>query len=326
MKRNVLICLIVFVAQTFVFAARAPRPVEISIYPSKASDAEKQYRLLPNEEELIDADAVPLYGKAIESLPDNLDSNQMRDQIRQWLDVPLDEFPVEQAQKTLDSYQQIIQLIEQASKCKQCNWPYIDPETGSMDLGKYRILVYIMSLKARLEIQQGKYEQALNTTQTSLAMGKKLCKSSTLIHGLVGVALVAFSFNRVEDLMELEDGPNLYWALQALPRPLMDLTEQTELESPDIRKRITSLTNRANRHVAALQCIEAIRLHAGAHDGKFPDNLSDITEFSVTADPVSNKPFSYNRTGPQAVLEAEAIEDSEGRDAVRFEITFKTLD
>lgn len=326
MKRNSLICVIIFVIPTVVSAARAPRPVEITIYPSKATEVEKQYRLLPNTEELIDADAVPLYEKAIQSLSDSLDSNQMRDQIRQWLDIPLDEFPVQQVQKTLDSFGQIIRLIEQAAKCKQCNWPYVDPDEGAMDLSKYRILVYIMGLKARLEIQQGKYEQALNTTQISLAMGRNLCKSSNLIHGLVGVALVAFSFNRIEDLMQLEEGPNLYWALQALPRPFMDLTEQTELESPDARTKVTTLTNRANRHIAVLQCIEAMRLYAGAHDGKFPDKLSDIVEFSIPDDPVTKKPFSYVRTDSQAVLEAEATKDSEGRDAVHYEITFKNQD
>ena len=66
-----------------------------------------------------------------------------------------------------------------------------------------------------------------------------------------------------------------------------------------------------------------MRLYAGTHEGKFPEKLSDITEVTVPNDPVTKKPFSYNRTGSNAVLEAEASEGSEGWDAMRCEISLK---
>jgi hypothetical protein len=78
-----------------------------------------------------------------------------------------------------------------------------------------------------------------------------------------------------------------------------------------------------NRHVAVLQCIEALRLYAGSHDGKFPEKLSDVTEIKIPVDPVTKKPFSYKSTSSEAVLELEATEGSDGRDAVRYELKLK---
>ena len=319
MKRTVIYLMILFITSTITFAGSASKPIRLVIYPSKMTEADKQYRLLPKAEELTDEDAVQLYQKAIQSLPKNLDSNQ----IRQWLDAPLSELPVQKVQSTLESLQQTIKVIDQASKCKQCNWPEVDPEAASIDLSMYRSLIYIMSLKIRLEIKQGQYEQALDTIQAGLVMGRNLCKSPMLIQGLVGISVTAYTLRQVEELIQVEDGPNLYWALAALPQPLIDLTEQTALESPETRGRVTSQTNRLSRHLAALQTIEAIRLHAGKNNGEFPEKLSDITEVPVPDDPIAKKPFTYTRTGSKAVLEGEASKGSEGRDEVKYELDLK---
>ncbi len=52
---------------------------------------------------------------------------------------------------------------------------------------------------------------------------------------------------------------------------------------------------RTERRIAELRTIEALRLHA-AEIGQFPDKLSDITLVPVPDDPVTSKPFDYERT------------------------------
>jgi hypothetical protein len=71
------------------------------------------------------------------------------------------------------------------------------------------------------------------------------------------------------------------------------------------------------------QCIEALRLYAAAHEGKFPKELSRITEVPVPNDPVMQKPFVYRCTGSDAVLEAPAPEGATERDAIRYELSLK---
>jgi hypothetical protein len=50
---------------------------------------------------------------------------------------------------------------------------------------------------------------------------------------------------------------------------------------------------RLDRRVAALRCIEAVRLHAAAHGGRWPRWLDQVTEAPVPLDPATGKPFDY---------------------------------
>ena len=52
---------------------------------------------------------------------------------------------------------------------------------------------------------------------------------------------------------------------------------------------------RVDRQLDALQCIEAIRLHAADHDGALPPNLEAIQEAPVPLDPASGKSFEIHR-------------------------------
>ena len=48
---------------------------------------------------------------------------------------------------------------------------------------------------------------------------------------------------------------------------------------------------RTDRQLAALRCIEALRLYAAAHDGKLPATLDDIKEVPIPLNPMTGKPF-----------------------------------
>jgi hypothetical protein len=132
--------------------------------------------------------------------------------------------------------------------------------------------------------------------------------------------MAAYMCRQLEQFVQRPDAPNLYQALRDLPQPLVDLTKQAEWEEPDIKGKVHLLMNRLNRHIAILQCIEAIRLYAGSHNGTFPNKLLDIKEVDVPTDPVTRKPFSYNLSGSAAILEAPAGEELEGKYAIRYEL------
>lgn len=72
---------------------------------------------------------------------------------------------------------------------------------------------------------------------------------------------------------------------------------------PAITK-VFSTTARLDRRIAALRCVEAIRLYAAAHDGKLPAALNDIKEVPVPIDPVTGEPFQYKLDGDKASLSA----------------------
>ena len=70
---------------------------------------------------------------------------------------------------------------------------------------------------------------------------------------------------------------------------------------PAIAK-VKSAEARLDRKIAALRVIEALRLHAAAHDGALPDKLSDVTAVPIPDDPGTGKPFEYRRDGDGATL------------------------
>jgi hypothetical protein len=59
----------------------------------------------------------------------------------------------------------------------------------------------------------------------------------------------------------------------------------------------------SERRLDAIQCIEAIRLHAAIH-GKLPSRLEEITELPVPIDSATGKPFEYRAEGDRATLSA----------------------
>ncbi len=61
---------------------------------------------------------------------------------------------------------------------------------------------------------------------------------------------------------------------------------------------------RLEREIAALRCVEAVRLHAAAHDGQLPAELARIEAVPVPADPVTGKPFGSHVEGKGFVLES----------------------
>jgi hypothetical protein len=58
-----------------------------------------------------------------------------------------------------------------------------------------------------------------------------------------------------------------------------------------------------DRKLDAIQCIEAIRIHAATRHG-FPGRLEDIAEAPVPMDPMTGQPFGYRLEGDRAILTA----------------------
>jgi hypothetical protein len=312
-------------------------PVELTLHPAKAPEPLHKYRLVLSPDELTDADAAPLYEKAIQSLPQDSQAHQ---KMTQWRTIPADQWPRQDVLSTLKKFEPALQLVEQAAKCRQCNWPAVAPGPATdehmKELSKYRQLAFALEVRARLQIADSQYDQAVGTLRTGLAMGRHLGEGPTLVQGMVGISVAALSLRKVEEMIQVRDAPNLYWALQDVPKPPVDLTKTMELEMANLKnynvlvrrqfekqlepahERIRLQMSTLARQAAALQCVEALRLYAGAHDGKFPNRLSDITEVPVPDDPVEHKPFAYQRTGSKATLEAPAPKGAEARFAMQY--------
>jgi hypothetical protein len=80
---------------------------------------------------------------------------------------------------------------------------------------------------------------------------------------------------------------------------------------------------RAERQVAALRVIEALRMYAANHNDTLPTKISDITDVPVPVNPATGSPFVYRLEGKTAVLELP-VSDQIPHGNCRYEIQIAT--
>jgi hypothetical protein len=87
--------------------------------------------------------------------------------------------------------------------------------------------------------------------------------------------------------------------------------------------KVIAAQSRAERNLAALRVVEALRLHAAAHKGRLPDRLDEITEISVPDDPATGKPFAYSRDKDTATLTSEIPGEPAFVSGIRYRVTIR---
>ncbi|MHC4355866.1 MAG: hypothetical protein ACYS0H_24455, partial [Planctomycetota bacterium] len=210
----------------------ASGPLELPVHPAKAPEPAEKYSLVPKADKQTDADAVPLYEKAIQAMKGG---RKQQKQIYEWLKLPPEELPQEQVEEAIQKNLESLRLVAQAVRCKQCNWPKWKPGMNLPDQTIYRSLAFVISLQARLEIVRGQYDSALLTMQTGFGMARHVGQGPTTMQAMVGTAIGALVCREVELFIEGKDSPNLYWALANLPRPLVDVTNAIDSETANLK-------------------------------------------------------------------------------------------
>jgi hypothetical protein len=297
------------------------REEAISLYPSSPPQPKEKIKLLISSENKDDCDAQEFLKKAIELLPDDSTLNE----IASYSKKPIEEFDKERASQLVTETKEIVNQLIKAAQCSKCNWTYLELEQEMLELRNYRCFAYILTLKSRVHIAEGEYEKSIKAIQTNLQFAQHLQKNDLAIYGLTSIAISALSLQQIEDLTQRPDSPNLYYALEQLPKPLIDIKEHIKYEQLAIRKRVENLSKRLERDKAALQCLEALRLYAAENDGIFPNKLDDIKAVEIPVNAFTGKPFSYEFKQNTAVLKAEVPPEIEDEEPLIYNITFKKV-
>ena len=88
---------------------------------------------------------------------------------------------------------------------------------------------------------------------------------------------------------------------------------------PDVVK-LRRARAQLDREVALLGIVEALRLHAAAHEGQLPARLADIG-VPMPVDPVTGKPFDYDAEGATAHLRGPAPDGATAGGDVHYAVT-----
>lgn len=238
MGRSLLvICLITAVRATQAASAPPEGPRQIRLAPqSTAKEVEAfRYRLLPDPRDHISGNAAPLWRFAGDALREA--KHQMTDRERDWLGTPLANLPRKDVHDFLADYTAALRLARQAACREHCDWE-VPPVTFQsiqvylpmVHLQRCREMAILLSIQFRLQLVEGHFEDAAETLQTGFALARHFCQGNMLIELLVGVAIDAIMFSRVEEWIQTPGSPNLYWALTALPPLQGNLRRSTEYE------------------------------------------------------------------------------------------------
>lgn len=226
--------------------------VPLIIYPAAEPVPALRYRLLPEVRDLSPGNAATLYYRACspEWFSAHRREKDALEKMQAWLKVPLKELPRDEVRRFLPGL--ALSEVALAARREYCDWELTSRVRKDgialllPELSTFREFANLLSLQARLEMAEGKYAAAVRTLETGFALARHVSDGPTLLHGLVGAAILQVLSARLQELSELPDAPNLYWALTTLPRPFIDLRramqgERLFLENlfPGLREALT---------------------------------------------------------------------------------------
>ncbi len=227
--------------------AENEKTAQIVLYPMAAPRPALKYQLLPPFLERRPGNAAVWWNRLLAERNVFFDRCykewEESGTIAQWLDIPLGT-PQEKAYRETDLAKVIDILrgggiysdMERAARFESCDWqlPVREGNFIAMllpEIQQSRMYARLLSAKARLEIVEGKYAEAVRTLQTGYAEARHVAQGPTLINSLVGVTIAGLMSYQVQQFVQQPDAPNLYWALSTLPRPLVDFRPGGEAES-----------------------------------------------------------------------------------------------
>jgi hypothetical protein len=227
MKR-LLFCLILACPARRLFAQDVPEVIHLTVKANPAPVPALKYTLLPRALDIRPGNAATVYYRSFS--PEWWGSLQ-RQPREYWEKVDAArKLPLELVKaQELFIPMRMLKEVDRAARREYCDWelaPRIAEEGVGVllpDLQGMRQIVNFLSIRARREMADGDIDAAIYTIQTGLQLAKHVCEGATFINSLVGIAIGAITCQQLEELIQLPQAPNLYWALSQLPRPFVDL-------------------------------------------------------------------------------------------------------
>jgi hypothetical protein len=208
----------------------------VIISPAPAPVPALKYRLYPSSTAFKEGNAVPIYLRFAHERTDET-KKLLQEKPEEWNKLPLERLPLEEVKKFLEGYplKYNLRQWELGARRKTADWNYT-LDAGDIislllpDIQEMRMVARILVLKARVEIAERRFADAVRTLETGFSFSRQVSQGDFLIQSLVGVACASQFIDVVLEFVERPGAPNLYWALAVLPRPLIDLRRANEFE------------------------------------------------------------------------------------------------
>ena len=222
-----------------------PKAFELTLSPAAEPVPALKYHLLPPLEEQVRGNAAPIYLRVIFDHSSGDWHKHLRDEPERLLKMPLDEMPLDEAKKTLSTFEDVIEQTSAAGFRSDCDWQYVledDPlQTLLPDAQSMRSYARLLLLKSRYEIRTGNPRAAIASLRDGFALARHVSRAPFLVNQLVGNAIAEVMITDLDEVIRLDSAPNLYWALNELPQPIVSFDGGLATESKIIQLRFPEL-------------------------------------------------------------------------------------
>ena len=223
-----------------------------------------RYRFLPDSFEYVDGNASLHYTKALGFLEQGPSKQKLmqyhQEQFQKaqeegsevwkpevWLQIPPKELPLDEVKQylSLTSFQP--EIMREAARRNRFDADRHIRDVNNIigvllpEIQAMRELARTQSLRCRFAIAEDRIDDAIEIIGQQFAIARHLSQDDFLVCNLVGVAIAGIACNDLQYVVEHKDAPNLYWALSALPQPLVSLEHALAVERQFLFLQVKSL-------------------------------------------------------------------------------------
>ncbi len=208
---------------------------QLELHPAVVLVPALQYQLLPPMIDRTQGNAVVYYGKVPAEQTAFFSSKEIWDQVRLAPEMTLDEVAANAVLRNATRNSSIINFLRLGARCQTADWqiPFRDQPFFSIllpDVQQMRSYARLLAVRARIQIADKQFDEAIDTLQIGFALSEHLCQAPVVVSGLVGAAIANMMLGVVEEMIQQPAAPNLYWALTSLPDPLINLRLGIDVE------------------------------------------------------------------------------------------------
>lgn len=217
-----------------------PTTIELIVSPAAEARPALKYTLLPTPSERTPGNAAQHYYRAIvlqKQQPKEL-WQEFNDKQQAWLAASSDDSGAKaEIAKWLASQRHVLAEVRAGAFREYCDWDFRlqdlrGPELLSFllpEIQECRTLARTIQLQARLAIMEGRPDDAIESLRIGFQLARDTAQPPYLISALVGTAISSIMTEELVNVIRHSEA-NYYWALAALPEPLVDLRPAMQFE------------------------------------------------------------------------------------------------
>jgi hypothetical protein len=249
--RTLVLCALATACAGPALAADRPAPaktvVRLTVSPMAAPTPALKYQLLPELREMHAGNPVQGYMLCFMEQNHFFFDKKVVERRAKYLTMPLAKLPVKELR---DYGRGALTRADYAARLTTPDWQVLHRMkrdgvyTILPEVGQFRRLAEALKVRFRGEVASRRFDDAVRSAKTMLALARHLGQHPTLIGELVGVSLASSALGTLDEMVGQPGCPNLYWALTQLPDSFADLRKGAQGERLMWNSELASLHDR----------------------------------------------------------------------------------